>query len=156
MRLTIRQKLRYGWRLAEFGDSDAQCRCLCVEYGWRLAAVMVASLHCNVVLRQCVTLPHALACSTITVPGLSFQVRNGIGRFSWAMTTAKSSILTHSRGFVGCLATGLWTRMCGLVCNCFVCLASLVRGWFFVFESRVCRLFAWLLMLLVLCCLFGR
>ena len=41
-------------------------------------------------LRRCVTLPHPLKCSTITVPGLSYRVRKGTGRDPWAMTTAKT------------------------------------------------------------------
>ena len=40
-------------------------------------------------LRRRVTLPHPAGCSTITVPGLSFRVRKGTGRLTWAMTTAK-------------------------------------------------------------------
>ena len=38
-----------------------------------------------------VTLPHPAGCSTITVPGLSFRVRKGTGRHTWAMATAKTT-----------------------------------------------------------------
>ena len=41
------------------------------------------------VVRRRATLPHPLECSTIAVPGLSFRVRNGTGRLTRAMTTAK-------------------------------------------------------------------
>ena len=40
-------------------------------------------------MRRRATLPHPLECSTIAVPGLSFRVRKGTGRLTWAMTTAK-------------------------------------------------------------------
>ena len=43
-------------------------------------------------LRRRVTLPHPAGCSTITVPGLSFRVRKGTGRHTWAMATAKTTI----------------------------------------------------------------
>ena len=38
--------------------------------------------------RRRATLPHPVECSTIAVPGLSFRVRNGTGRLTWAMTAA--------------------------------------------------------------------
>ena len=40
------------------------------------------------VMRRRATLPHPLGCSTIAVPGLSFRVRNGTGRLTWAMAAA--------------------------------------------------------------------
>ena len=40
-------------------------------------------------VRRRATLPHPVGCSTIAVPGLSFRVRKGTGRLTWAMTTAK-------------------------------------------------------------------
>ena len=40
-------------------------------------------------MRRRATLPHPLECSTIAVLGLSFRVRKGTGRLTWAMTTAK-------------------------------------------------------------------
>ena len=40
------------------------------------------------VVRRRATLPHPVGCSTIAVPGLSFRVRNGTGRLTWAMTAA--------------------------------------------------------------------
>ena len=47
--------------------------------------------HLNECLRRRVTLPHPAGCSTITVPGLSFRVRKGTGRHTWAMATAKTT-----------------------------------------------------------------
>ena len=41
------------------------------------------------VVRRRATLPHPLECSTIAAPGLSYRVRNGTGRLTRAMTTAK-------------------------------------------------------------------
>ena len=40
-------------------------------------------------MRRRATLPHPLECSTIAAPGLSYRVRNGTGRLTWAMTAAK-------------------------------------------------------------------
>ena len=40
-------------------------------------------------MRRRATLPHPLECSTIAAPGLSYRVRNGTGRLTRAMTTAK-------------------------------------------------------------------
>ena len=40
------------------------------------------------VVRRRATLPHPVGCSTIAVPGLSFRVRNGTGRLTWAMAAA--------------------------------------------------------------------
>ena len=44
------------------------------------------------VKRRRATLPHPLECSTIAAPGLSYRVRNGTGRLTRAMTTAKPTI----------------------------------------------------------------
>ena len=46
----------------------------------------VRAPHCGVLWRF-PTLPHPLGCSTIGAAGLSFQVRNGAGRFPGAVTT---------------------------------------------------------------------
>lgn len=64
--------------------------CLFVEFvcGGRNPCV-VPPPNCVVWLRWFPTLPHPVGCSTIGVHGLSFQVRNGAGRFPMAMTTAK-------------------------------------------------------------------
>lgn len=43
------------------------------------------------VMRRRATLPHPVGCSTIAVPGLSFRVRKGTGRHTWAMATAKTT-----------------------------------------------------------------
>ena len=51
----------------------------------------------NECLRRRVTLPHPAGCSTITVPGLSFRVRKGTGRHTWAMATAKTMIERNGR-----------------------------------------------------------
>src|SRR5690625_3588013 len=39
-----------------------------------------------VCVRRCPTLPHSLGCSTIGAEGLSFRVRDGTGRFPFAVT----------------------------------------------------------------------
>ena len=49
------------------------------------------------VMRRCATLPHPVECSTIAVPGLSFRVRNGTGRLTWAMTAANLQFSVRER-----------------------------------------------------------
>ena len=55
------------------------------------------------VMRRRATLPHPVGCSTIAVPGLSFRVRHGTGRLTWAMAAA--NLLLYGRE--QCPA-GLW------------------------------------------------
>ena len=65
------------------------------------------------VVRRRATLPHPVGCSTIAVPGLSFRVRNGTGRLSWAMAAANLGLSAGKRGFppaCGGSGTGQWTR----------------------------------------------
>lgn len=50
-------------------------------------------------VRRRATLPHPVGCSTIAVPGLSFRVRNGTGRLTWAMAAANLV-----------LSAGTWSR----------------------------------------------
>ena len=66
------------------------------------------------VMRRRATLPHPVGCSTIAVPGLSFRVRNGTGRLSWAMAAANLGLSAGKRGFppaCGGSGTGQWTRL---------------------------------------------
>ena len=65
-------------------------------------------------VRRRATLPHPVGCSTIAVPGLSFRVRNGTGRLSWAMAAANLGLSAGKRGFppaCGGSGTGQWTRL---------------------------------------------
>ena len=55
------------------------------------------------VMRRRATLPHPLECSTIAVPGLSFRVRNGTGRLTWAMAAANLLLYGQTLG-----SAGLW------------------------------------------------
>ena len=57
---------------------------------------------CRVVRRRA-TLPHPVGCSTIAVPGLSFRVRNGTGRLTWAMAAANLLLYGQTLG-----SAGLW------------------------------------------------
>ena len=70
---------------------------------------------CRVVRRRA-TLPHPVGCSTIAVPGLSFRVRNGTGRLTWAMAAANLRRYTAetlgSPPACGGLGTGQRTRIC--------------------------------------------
>ena len=50
------------------------------------------------VLRRA-TLPHPVGCSTIAVPGLSFRVRNGTGRLTWAMAAANIDLKGFTEEF---------------------------------------------------------
>ena len=58
---------------------------------------------CRVVRRRA-TLPHPVGCSTIAVPGLSFRVRNGTGRLSWAMAAANLLLYGQTLGSAGLVA----------------------------------------------------
>ena len=53
--------------------------------------------------RRRATLPHPVGCSTIAVPGLSFRVRNGTGRLTWAMAAANLLLYGQTLG-----SAGLW------------------------------------------------
>ena len=65
-----------------------------------------------VVVWRRATFPHPVGWSIIAVPGLSFQVRNGAGRFPWAMAATSLSVMRPHRvvgGVCGCRGTGWWT-----------------------------------------------
>ena len=55
------------------------------------------------VVRRRATLPHPVGCSTIAVPSLSFRVRNGTGRLTWAMAAANLLLYGQTLG-----SAGLW------------------------------------------------
>ena len=57
-----------------------------------------------VVLWRCPTLPQPIGCSTIGAAGLSFQVRNGAGRFPGAVTTTRFSVQHAPHQVIG----GVW------------------------------------------------
>ena len=81
------------------------CRCLVLlvsDIGKAPWGVCSEGLPVRVVRRRA-TLPHPVGCSTIAVPGLSFRVRNGTGRLTWAMAAA--NLLLYGRE--QCPA-GLW------------------------------------------------
>ena len=52
-------------------------------------------------VRRRATLPHPVGCSTIAVPGLSFRVRNGTGRLTWAMAAANLLLYGQTLGSAG-------------------------------------------------------
>lgn len=69
-----------------------------------------------VVLWRCPTLPQPIGCSTIGAAGLSFQVRNGAGRFPGAVTTTSFGVQHAPRQVFG----GVWVDRgvhsgCGIV-----------------------------------------
>ena len=78
------------------------------------------------VLWRCPTLPQPVGCSTIGAAGLSFQVRNGAGRFPGAVTTTSFVVQPPPRG-LRCRARpaffrGVWVDRglysgCGLSCT---------------------------------------
>ena len=109
---------------------------------------------CRVVRRRA-TLPHPVGCSTIAVPGLSFRVRNGTGRLTWAMAAANLLLYGQTLGSAGLWRPGnrtadadmsmfrLVARQCslpsGVVCRrkmrsnrqgleCWCCLSSVSTG----------------------------
>ena len=69
-----------------------------------------------VVLWRCPTLPQPIGCSTIGAAGLSFQVRNGAGRFPGAVTTTRFSVQHAPRQMIG----GVWVDR-GVHSGCGVC-----------------------------------
>ena len=74
-----------------------------------------------VVLWRCPTLPQPIDCSTIGAAGLSFQVRNGAGRFPGAVTTTRISVQHAPHHLVvGC---GLIV-VCIVVAACVACIVS--------------------------------
>ena len=101
----------------------------------------------NECLRRRVTLPHPAGCSTITVPGLSFRVRKGTGRHTWAMATAKTTTdgpdpqrgprpakrENHPRAATGACrdgpGTGQRTRDKTLIDIVFVTIPALIVAW---------------------------
>ncbi len=67
-----------------------------------------ASLMC---VRRCPTLPHPVECSTIGAEGLSFRVRNGAGRFPFAMAAVTLWRYQFSGWVPVCISgTAQWTR----------------------------------------------
>ena len=74
--------------------------------------LVVSSLSCFGVLWRCPTLPQPIGCSTIGAAGLSFQVRNGAGRFPGAVTTTRLCVqhCPPSLRFCLCACGG-----CGLI-----------------------------------------
>ena len=81
------------------------------------------------VLWRCPTLPQPVGCSTIGAAGLSFQVRNGAGRFPGAVTTTSFVVQPPPRLWVcahalvppGCCGG------CGLIVVCIVVAAFAAR-----------------------------
>ena len=70
-----------------------------VGFGYAKAPWGVCSRGLPVrVMRRRTTLPHPVGCSTIAVPGLSFRVRNGTGRLSWAMAAANLGLSAGKQG----------------------------------------------------------
>ena len=75
-----------------------------VGFGYAKAPWGVCSKGLPVrVMRRRATLPHPVGCSTIAVPGLSFRVRNGTGRLTWAMAAANLLLYGQTLG-----SAGLW------------------------------------------------
>ena len=71
--------------------------------------LVVSSLSCFGVLWRCPTLPQPIGCSTIGAAGLSFQVRNGAGRFPGAVTTTSLVFNTVPLApLLVCVRVGVW------------------------------------------------
>ena len=96
------------------------------------------------VMRRRATLPHPVGCSTIAVPGLSFRVRNGTGRLTWAMAAANLLLYGQTLGSAGVWRPGnrmadamRWFVLCSSRAHCRAgwfaagCLRS-NRGWIVV------------------------
>ena len=81
-------------------------------------------------VRRRATLPHPVGCSTIAVPGLSFRVRNGTGRLTWAMAAANLLLYGQTLGSAGVWRPGnrmvdamRWFVLCSSRAHC-------RAGWF--------------------------
>src|SRR6478736_1740409 len=78
-----------------------------------LAIEIASDLPWGMSVRRCPTLPHRGRCSTIGAEGLSFRVRDGTGRFPFAMTAV--TLWNYDRtpwlnGCGCCSRTAQWTR----------------------------------------------
>ena len=82
------------------------------------------------VLWRCPTLPQPVGCSTIGAAGLSFQVRNGAGRFPGAVTTTSFVVQPPPRGLrcCSCPAGRRGGGGCGLIVVCIVVAAVSLPG----------------------------
>src|SRR5947208_15809127 len=70
-------------------------------------------------VRRRPTLPHSLPCSTIGAEGLSFRVRNGAGRFPFAMTAETLWRCQSSRPYLGnCTVDANTHEIFGCVSSC--------------------------------------
>ena len=76
-------------------------------------------------MRRRATLPHPVGCSTIAVPGLSFRVRNGTGRLTWAMAAANLLLYGQTLGSAGVWRPGnrmadamRWFVLCSSRAHC--------------------------------------
>ena len=76
---------------------------------WGLACCRSPGTPVQVLVRRRATLPHPAGCSTIAVPGLSFQVRNGTGRLPRAMAAARLVSLMPPPPWAGCGSRGSGT-----------------------------------------------
>ena len=82
--------------------------------GRPLAIEIASNLPWGMFVRRCPTLPHRGRCSTIGAEGLSFRVRDGTGRFPFAMTAVTLwNYPTRTPWLNGCgccSRTAQWTR----------------------------------------------
>ena len=82
--------------------------------GKPLAIEFASDLPWGMFVRRCPTLPHRGRCSTIGAEGLSFRVRDGTGRFPFAMTAVTLwNYPTRTPWLNGCgccSRTAQWTR----------------------------------------------
>ena len=103
------------------------CGCVWADRGAPLVWGVSRSA-CLGVLWRCPTLPQPVGCSTIGAAGLSFQVRNGAGRFPGAVTTTSFVVQPPPWGLRCCvsrLAAG--GGGCGLIVVCIVVAACPAR-----------------------------
>ena len=96
-------------------------------------------------MRRRATLPHPVGCSTIAVPGLSFRVRNGTGRLTWAMAAANLLLYGQTLGSAGVWRPGnrmvdamRWFVLCSSRAHC-------RGGWFAAGSMRSNR--GWIVVL---------
>ena len=88
-KVVLKADIRWRLRIRTFDEPERRCRKAREVMKKRGFPERKLDGNPQHVKRRRATLPHPLECSTIAAPGLSYRVRNGTGRLTRAMTTAK-------------------------------------------------------------------
>ena len=88
-KVVLKADIRWRLRIRTFDEPERRCREVREVMKKRGFPERKLDGNPQRLKRRRATLPHPLECSTIAAPGLSYRVRNGTGRLTRAMTTAK-------------------------------------------------------------------